>query len=109
MYPQRRRRGSHGLHYNYYRDYHPETGRYLEPDPIGLIGGLNPYRYVRNDPINFVDPLGLFQIHDLWGKYIEPYVGPLVTYFPQVREPISGVVANAVSGGDAPFRVELGR
>ncbi|MHB8835965.1 MAG: RHS repeat domain-containing protein [Candidatus Methylomirabilia bacterium] len=49
-----------GLHYNYHRDYQPETGRYLQPDPIGLLGGLNPYRYVRNNPINFIDPLGLY-------------------------------------------------
>ena len=32
-----------GLHYNYHRDYDPVTGRYLQPDPIGLLGGLNPY------------------------------------------------------------------
>jgi RHS repeat-associated protein len=51
-----------GLHYNYYRDYQPETGRYLQPDPIGLMGGLNPYRYVRNNPINAMDPLGLYDI-----------------------------------------------
>jgi len=50
-----------GLHYNYHRDYQPETGRYLQPDPIGLLGGLNPYRYVRNKPLNFVDPSGLYE------------------------------------------------
>lgn len=49
-----------GLHYNYHRDYQPETGRYLQPDPIGLLGGLNPYRYALNNPINFIDPLGLY-------------------------------------------------
>ena len=49
-----------GLHYNYHRDYQPETGRYLQPDPIGLMGGLNPYRYVRNNPINAMDPMGLY-------------------------------------------------
>ena len=48
-----------GLHYNYHCYYDPATGRYLTTDPIGLEGGINPYVYVLNNPVNFVDPLGL--------------------------------------------------
>jgi RHS repeat-associated protein len=47
------------LHYNYYRDYSPEIGRYVESDPIGLAGGINTYSYVDSDPIAYVDPLVL--------------------------------------------------
>jgi RHS repeat-associated protein len=35
-----------GLHYNYFRDYDPTTGRYVEADPMGLAAGPNVYAYV---------------------------------------------------------------
>jgi len=44
---------------NHHRYYNPKWGRYMEPDPIGLEGGLNPFVYSNNDPINKVDPSGL--------------------------------------------------
>ncbi|MEM7084222.1 MAG: RHS repeat-associated core domain-containing protein [Pseudomonadota bacterium] len=47
-----------GLHYNYQRTYDPSTGRYLESDPIGLLGGINTYDYARQSPLNMVDPRG---------------------------------------------------
>jgi RHS repeat-associated protein len=49
-----------GWYLNHFRDYDPGTGRYLEPDPLGIVGGLHLYNYVDGDPINFVDPHGLF-------------------------------------------------
>ncbi|WP_448099140.1 RHS repeat-associated core domain-containing protein [Luteibacter yeojuensis] len=48
-----------GLHYNYYRDYDPGAGRYIQVDPIGLAGGVNPYLYADASPMRHIDPLGL--------------------------------------------------
>jgi len=48
-----------GLHYNYFRYYEPETGRYILPDPIGLAGGLNVYGYAEQNPLSFTDSNGL--------------------------------------------------
>ena len=47
-----------GLHYNLFRYYAPECGRFISQDPIGLNGGLNLYQYAPN-PIVWIDPLGL--------------------------------------------------
>ena len=52
-----------GLFYNYFRDYDRQTGRYVQSDPIGLAGGMNPYAYALNNPLSFNDPLGLSTSH----------------------------------------------
>lgn len=48
-----------GLHYNYFRDYEPQTGRYVQSDPIGIAAGVNMFDYVGSSPIVYSDPLGL--------------------------------------------------
>jgi len=47
------------LHYNYFRDYDPAIGRYVQSDPIGLSGGSNTFGYVWQSPLAFIDPFGL--------------------------------------------------
>lgn len=46
------------LHYNYFREYDANLGRYEESDPIGLNGGLNTYSYVGSSPLAAIDPSG---------------------------------------------------
>ena len=48
-----------GLHYNYFRDYDPGIGRYVESDPIGLDGGLNTFVYAGSNPLKHSDFFGL--------------------------------------------------
>ena len=47
-----------GLHYNTFRFFDPDVGRFTQPDPIGLAGGLNLYQYAPN-AVGWIDPWGL--------------------------------------------------
>ncbi|WP_404821645.1 RHS repeat-associated core domain-containing protein [Neisseria zalophi] len=56
-----------GLHYNFFRYYEPECGRFVNQDPIKLEGGNNFYSFSENTQ-NFIDVLGLidFKFHGNW-------------------------------------------
>jgi RHS repeat-associated protein len=54
--------GFQGVNYNYFRDYDPGTGRYLESDPIGLNGGPNTYGYALQNPLKYSDEAGLASV-----------------------------------------------
>jgi len=78
-----------GMHYNYFRDYDPSIGRYIESDPIGLDGGVNTYAYVDANPLMKVDLLGLFS------NYGIPDIYNTNQYAPSDPDPC-GCLASAI-------------
>ncbi len=59
MFTGRRFDPKTGLYYYRMRYYSPDLGRFLQPDPIGYADGMNIYAYCGNNPLTFVDPMGL--------------------------------------------------
>lgn len=57
-YPGQYADAESGLFYNYFRSYDSRTGRYSQPDPIGLDGGWSRFGYVDGNPLKYVDPRG---------------------------------------------------
>ncbi len=76
-FPGQRFDAETGFHYNYFRDYDPTTGRYVESDPIGLDGGMSTYGYVGGSPLMYDDPDGLIAglVINLGGRYVLPRLG----------------------------------
>lgn len=68
-FPGQQYDGVAGLSYNYFRDYDPATGRYVESDPIGLRGGSNTYSYVNAKALSFADPMGLAPCYLMGTRY----------------------------------------
>jgi len=83
-----------GLHYNYFRDYDPGLGRYVEGDPIGLEGGINRYLYAVGRVLGLIDPLGLYAEVIVW----QP-VGHKWSSFGHVSSNVNGVNYSWGPGG----------
>jgi len=73
--PSRERDPDTELLYYRARFYDPQLGRFISEDPISLEGGINFYTYVQNDPLNFLDPIGLSRCNRLVGTLAGALVG----------------------------------
>ncbi len=97
-----------GLNYNYFRDYEPGTGRYVESDPIGMYGGLNTYAYVSDHPLTTFDPKGLDAAP--WPPPVAPPptgIWPRIWKVCRVANPVVtailiGITPTSTSGCDQP-------
>jgi RHS repeat-associated protein len=101
-----------GNNHNGHRTYSKGAGKYLQGDPIGLRGGINPYNYVKSNPLGYIDPYGLCLVElrfaEIGPGYYHAYIvttspNGSKTYFrggpdPGVDPPPFGV-PGSVSGG----------
>ncbi|PJK14062.1 hypothetical protein CO613_07840, partial [Lysobacteraceae bacterium NML07-0707] len=98
-YPGQRHDPATGLNYNYYRDYDPKTGRYIQSDPIGLEGGISTYGYVEGNPLGGIDPYGLEKwICRPMSQRSATGVIPVVTYHPNGRQTCNYICENTRCG-----------
>jgi RHS repeat-associated protein len=91
-FPGQRHDAATGLYHNYFRDYDPTVGRYVQSDPIGLAGGISTYAYGNGAPLGFSDPLGLQGKGMGWGQRL----GAMIAR-PLVERMGGGLLARAAS------------
>ncbi len=82
-----------GFYSNRARFYDPESGRFVQPDPKGLIDGPNVYRYARNNPVVFGDQTGFKALQHSQGRITELLLGLDLVQFPGQTEGTSRTVA----------------
>ncbi|MEL6235501.1 MAG: RHS repeat-associated core domain-containing protein [Pseudomonadota bacterium] len=59
-----------GLRQNRRRNNDPTTGRYIQPDPLGLIDGPSIYGYASQSPLTYIDPRGEAGVNNFTSQII---------------------------------------
>ena len=88
--------------YNYFRNYEPATGRYLQSDPLGLVAGNSTYAFVDGEPLDYTDSTGRCP----WcvGAVIGAVAGGIAGYETGGWEgALIGGTVGAVAGAIAPW------
>ncbi|MGI4831346.1 MAG: RHS repeat domain-containing protein, partial [Janthinobacterium lividum] len=93
-----------GLHYNRFRYYAPQWGRYISRDPLTFLAGMNHYMYVDGNPLNETDPKGLIGWKGIAALAAGAVVGIAVgIVLAPIALPLAiiagGIAAGAVAGG----------
>jgi RHS repeat-associated protein len=108
-----------GLYYMRARYYDPDIGRFISEDPIGFGGGdVNLYAYVKNNPVNWIDPKGLYNDADyildaIEGNPSHSDYGAYAEKFDQAFEDAANpAITTTLAGGAAilsvPVAIEAG-
>ncbi len=90
------------LYYYRARYYDSSVGRFISEDPTRFGGGVNSYAYIRNNPINLIDPLGLSACKDKTKNCIQRALQAL---FPGATASVGNPTAEV--GGHWNFKVQL--
>jgi RHS repeat-associated protein len=103
-FPGQRYDAASGLNYNYFRDYDAVTGRYVESDPIGLLGGVSTYGFVGASPLLGTDRYGLAQDADSLCK--DPPCAPTKKRY-RTQRAAARAMLKAVNPVSIHFSVEI--
>ncbi|TVM01153.1 MAG: hypothetical protein CV087_11260, partial [Candidatus Brocadia sp. WS118] len=98
----------YNLYYYGYRYYDPSTGRWVNRDPIGELGGININIFVENSSVNLVDPLGLQVVLPLPPQITIPVVGVYCSLYPDQCLEAGEVLGDLINQGIDNLQGNLG-